>query len=95
MVAVFLACAVGCRPFQILYFPVLLILMISTWKKNEHDFKVVKKIKSDWYKGIPCFLVALSYFILNYARFGSIFEFGHNYLPEFTRTETGQFNLAI
>lgn len=90
----FWACAVGCRPFQILYFPVLLILMISTWKKNEHDFKVVKKIKSDWYKGIPCFLVALSYFILNYARFGSIFEFGHNYLPEFTRTETGQFNLA-
>ena len=90
----FWACAVGCRPFQILYFPVLLILMISTWKKNEHDFKVVKNIKSDWYKGIPCFLVALSYFILNYARFGSIFEFGHNYLPEFTRTETGQFNLA-
>ena len=35
----FWACAVGCRPFQILYFPVLLILMISTWKKNEHDFK--------------------------------------------------------
>ena len=90
----FWACAVGCRPFQILYFPVLLILMISTWNKNEHYFKVVKNIKSDWYKGIPCFLVALSYFILNYARFGSIFEFGHNYLPEFTRTETGQFNLA-
>ena len=31
--------------------------------------------------------------ILNYTRFGSITEFGHNYLPEFTRTEEGQFNL--
>ncbi len=90
----FWACAVGCRPFQILYLPVLIVLMISTWKKEERDFNIVKKIKSDWYKGIPCFLVALSYCILNYARFGSIFEFGHNYLPEFTRTETGQFNLA-
>ena len=31
---------------------------------------------------------------LNYARFGNITEFGHNYLPEFTRTTTGQFNLS-
>ena len=31
--------------------------------------------------------------ILNYARFGSIFEFGHNYLPEFTEAENGQFSL--
>lgn len=30
---------------------------------------------------------------LNQARFGSPFEFGHNYLPEFVRAEEGQFSL--
>lgn len=89
----FWACAVGCRPFQILYLPVLIILMIYTWKKTEEGFTVAGKLKTDWYKGIPCTLVALSYFILNYARFGNIFEFGHNYLPEFVRAEYGQFSL--
>jgi hypothetical protein len=29
----------------------------------------------------------------NYARFGEIFEFGHNYLPEFTRSADGQFSI--
>lgn len=30
--------------------------------------------------------------ILNHLRFGSIFEVGHNYLPEFTRAPNGQFS---
>ncbi|MBE5928088.1 MAG: hypothetical protein E7267_01750 [Lachnospiraceae bacterium] len=90
----FWACAVGCRPFQILYLLVLIILMINAWKKKDSSFSIAGKIKTDWYKGIPCFIVALSYFILNYARFGSIFEFGHNYLPEFTREEHGQFSFT-
>ena len=30
----------------------------------------------------------------NYARFGSVLEFGHNYLPEFTEAENGQFHLS-
>ena len=29
----------------------------------------------------------------NFVRFGSVFEFGHNYLPEFLRAEDGQFNI--
>ena len=39
-------------------------------------------------------VIALSYMILNFARFGNITEFGHNYLPEFTRSELGQFNIG-
>lgn len=31
--------------------------------------------------------------LLNALRFGSVLEFGHNYLPEFTRTAEGQFSL--
>lgn len=89
----FWAMAVGCRPFQILFLPVLLILMIRTWKMKEEGFTFAGKLKKEWYKGIPCLLIAMSYCILNYARFGSIVEFGHNYLPEFVREENGQFSL--
>ena len=39
-------------------------------------------------------VIALSYMILNFARFGNITEFGHNYLPEHTNSELGQFNLS-
>ena len=50
--------------------------------------------RKKWHWAIGPFIIALSYMILNYARFGSVTEFGHNYLPEFTRTTTGQFDLA-
>lgn len=32
--------------------------------------------------------------LYNYARFGNVMEFGHNYLPEFTGSEKGQFSLS-
>ncbi|MBP3703741.1 MAG: hypothetical protein J6I65_08150 [Lachnospiraceae bacterium] len=80
-----LACAVGCRPMQILYFPIILFILWQGLKSET--------IKQKWYWILPPALIGLSYMILNYARFGSITEFGHNYLPEFTRTEEGQFNL--
>ena len=31
---------------------------------------------------------------LNFARFGNIFEFGHNYLPEFVNSQNGQFHIS-
>ena len=37
--------------------------------------------------------IAAAYAVYNYVRFDSVFEFGHNYLPEFTRAEHGQFSL--
>ena len=42
---------------------------------------------------IPAF-IALCYMLYNYARFGDVLEFGHNYLPEFTGSEKGQFSLS-
>jgi len=43
---------------------------------------------------IPAILLGCVYMFLNYMRFGNIFEFGHNHLPEFTEAEHGQFNLV-
>ena len=45
---------------------------------------------------IPAALLCGFYMIINYARFDSPFEFGHNYLPEFMRNpDTPQFSLSF
>ena len=56
--------------------------------------RLLRLFAGHWYWAVGPVLLALSYMVLNYARFGSVLEFGHNYLPEFTRTETGQFDLS-
>lgn len=86
----FWACAVGCRPMQILYLPILLYLLYKGLKEENVKDSLWDMIKKKWFWAIPTGLIALSYMILNYARFGKITEFGHNYLPEFTREEAGQ-----
>ncbi len=90
----FWACGVGCRPMIVVYFPLLVYLIWTSYKAKNQKSTFLMMIKEKWTWGIATFLIALSYMILNYMRFGNITEFGHNYLPEFTRTTTGQFNLA-
>ncbi|BCN30460.1 hypothetical protein [Anaeromicropila herbilytica] len=86
------ACSVGCRPFQILYFPILFYIL---WKSNEEEHRVsIKRFlyrTKLWY-AMPI-IMGVSYMILNYLRFGNVFEFGHNYLPEFIEAKDGQFSL--
>lgn len=78
------ALAIGCRPFQIVYLPLILYIL---------GFGKVKLSESlNWFI-LPTSLATL-YMLYNYIRFDSIFEFGHNYLPEFTSAPNGQFNTA-
>ncbi len=90
----FWACAVGCRPMLALYGVLLVFILWKGWKKEHVTGTLPDLLKQKWYWGIGVGLIALSYMVLNYARFGNIAEFGHNYLPEFTRTTTGQFDLS-
>ncbi len=80
------ALAVGCRPFTVIFIPFLLMKLY----KNNTD----KKIYQLWPYIIAPAVVALLLMIYNYVRFDNPFEFGHNYLPEFTRSEDGQFSLS-
>lgn len=88
------ALAVGCRPFTVLFIP---FLLYELYKKNVNKEEKTLKEKIFNLKFFipyliaPC-LVALSLMIYNYIRFDNPLEFGHNYLPEFTRVEEGQFN---
>ena len=85
-----LCCASGCRPFQVVYMP--LIIYIYT----HHSQSTVIRLKTYLLKKMvvftPTVLLAASYLLLNYLRFGNPMEFGHNYLPEFTNSENGQFH---
>ncbi len=78
------AMAIGCRPFQIIYFP-LLVMILTDNGKNMNFKKLFKQF-------LPAIVIGLCYMLYNYLRFNNVFEFGHNYLPEFLEAEKGQFH---
>jgi len=86
-ISLFTMCAaMGCRPFNSLYLPVVLYLIFLREKKS--FFPSVKKIAV---YAVPAIILGLFFMWLNYARFGNVFEFGHNYLLEFREDPHGQF----
>lgn len=78
-----LACAVLCRPFQAVYFPIAIYILVR---------ETGKKPQLRWF-AIPVIL-GIACMIFNYVRFDNPFEFGHNYLPEFMSAEKGQFDIS-
>lgn len=87
------AASVGCRPMQVLFLPVLLTLLYQHEREKDKETKGMTLVLRRWYWAIPMGVLAVSYMLLNYLRFGNIIEFGHNYLPEFVRAENGQFHV--
>jgi len=85
------ALAVGCRPFSIVYFLVLLVWFYLHDKKEHHKgfFTTWLYQLEGWFAAA---IVGVSYMGYNYVRFKDPFEFGHNYLPEFLEAENGQFS---
>lgn len=75
------ALAVGSRPFQVVYLPIVLYVLYQNNKQAQFH-KTLLRI-------IPLLIIpaaiAVSLGVLNYLRFDSVFEFGHNYLPEFIK----------
>lgn len=88
----FWAMSVGCRPLNGLYAPLLLVLLYQNVKEKEPSASFGQLILKYWKWAIAPCVIAASYMLLNYLRFGNILEFGHNYLPEFTQAEKGQFH---
>lgn len=87
------AFAVGCRPFSALaFFPLFLFFYLQDRRPDEGFCKTALH---QWKAFLIPLGVAAAYMWYNYARFGSVLEFGHNYLPEFTEAENGQFHLPI
>ncbi len=86
-----LAFAVGCRPFSALFLPVF-YLWFTREDMDERGFFAA--FLRQWRCLIGPVIVGLLLMGYNFARFGNPLEFGHNYLPEFMREETGQFHIS-
>ena len=86
------ACSVGCRPMQALYLPVLLVMLYRTERQRDTVSTPLLLVARRWYWALLPAAIGGSFMWLNMARFGNPLEFGHNYLPEFTRISTGQFH---
>lgn len=90
----FWACSIGCRPLQILYLPLLLYILYRYLKKEDPNRTCISMIKEKFLWAVPVALVALTFMALNMARFGNPAQFGHDYLPCYTRDDTRQFKLS-
>ncbi len=87
-----IAFAVGCRPFSAFAFLPLLVFYYEQDKLKDRG--PVRTLFMQWKAWLPVAAVAAAYMWYNWARFDNPLEFGHNYLPEFTEAENGQFNLV-
>jgi len=88
------ACAVGCRPFQAVYLPILLYLLYRKAQALSPGLGIWGLIVKYLAWAAPAVLMAAVYMLLNYFRFGNPLEFGHDYLPEFVNSAQGQFSFS-
>lgn len=86
-----IALAVGCRPFQAVYVPLLILLAFMRLKEKEKSiFDTLKQL------AVCCIVpiaIAAAYGVFNAVRFDNSLEFGHTYLPEFQR-DGSQFSFS-
>lgn len=80
------ALSIGCRPTQLIFFPVI------AWLLFEKPQGLRQKTHGLWWL-LPALGIGAAYAWLNFARFDHPLEFGHNYLPEFIAAPHGQFSL--
>jgi hypothetical protein len=75
-----LGIAFACRPFQLVYAPLLLYML---YEKSGGEKSFIKTVAGCIKYTLPLIFTGVCVAAYNYIRFGDIFEFGHNYLPEF------------
>ena len=86
------AFSVGCRPFNVVYGVLTGLLYLWRLILLKKTFRQIVRILLPGVLG--GLAVACAYGAYNAARFGNVFEFGHNYLPEFSFQGGVQFSVA-
>lgn len=88
-----LALAFGCRPLQIVYLPLIGLLLWQKLRRN--GLGLAAAFQKYWWWALPPLAVGGFLMGLNFARFGDVFQFGHDYLPEFALEKPeGQFSAS-
>ena len=90
----FWACAVGCRPFQILYLPALLYLIYNAHKAVNPEDKIIDIIKKRYLALIPMGGHRIIVYDFKLRSFWQYHRIRSQLSPEFTRSELGQFNIG-
>ncbi|MCL2851963.1 MAG: hypothetical protein FWE20_02875 [Defluviitaleaceae bacterium] len=85
-----LCMAMGCRPLQGIFMPIIFYLIYE--REQAPDIKTF--IARLLMYSIPALVLGVSFLGLNFARFGNIFQLGHDFLPEFTDFGHDKFSLA-
>lgn len=85
-----IALAVGCRPFSACAFLPLFVFFYRADRALGH--RALQCLLRQLPCLLPTALIGGAYMWYNWARFGNVLEFGHNYLPEFTQAQNGQFH---
>jgi hypothetical protein len=90
-----LACAVLCRPLQVVFFPVLLVLLVRNLSNLSTNLSIGEQKPT--LREIAPFLIApvviaIIAGIYNYVRFDNPLEFGHHHLPGFKHSQYGLFH---
>ena len=89
----FLALAVGSRPLQMVYLPLVSLLLLNKLQSNHLTLR--QAAHRFWWWTVPALMVGGGLMAFNAARFGNPFQFGHDYLPEFSGPEGyAQFSLS-
>jgi hypothetical protein len=89
-----LALAVGCRPFSLVFFPVLFIYYFMKDRAVRSGEKPLRLMFGQLKCLVGPAIIGGAYMAYNYVRFGNPLELGHNYLPEFVNSPNGQFSLS-
>lgn len=92
-----LALAVGCRPLQLIYFPVFALIarerrkssLLASGARDSIGSAFKDAVVSLW----PFVMIGLCLAAYNAVRFGHPLEFGHRYLPEYARRGDPVFSL--
>lgn len=88
---VLIALAVGARPINAVYVPVLLTMLYQKMTAPKPLQRLRAMIP---YLATPA-LIALAYAAYNYLRFQNPLEFGHRYLPEYVESGDAIFSLSF
>ena len=88
----FYALSVACRPFDAVYALPLFFTYFMIKRRENVPFKHMLRSLLPGIAAGMCVAIAIGAY--NYARFGNPFEFGHNYLPEFSFQGGTQFSVS-
>jgi len=86
-----LAAAIGCRPFTIFLAVAMFTFFVLDDYRGKRYGGIAGAILVNLKHLIIPTLICSAYLVYNYVRFDDPFEFGHNYLPEFSEAGSEQF----